>query len=686
MKLRIQTIIFAMSFILLAGILLLAGCLLGMQNERARLKQYEQAEIVTEIAVVNLDEGIYENGEKVYYSTALMDLEADYLVVENLESARQGILNGNYAAYIMIPSDFSQNATSINSVPQKAVLEFAINPNLREDVSRLTMSNVKNFEISLNTNMSYMYVQALLSEFHTAQDMSGTILKNDNTETERLQAIDAAALLVEPEYEEIEEVDAEIEEVDFSKTFDQNETILDSLYSTYESFVLEGEEAYAAIKEKELVIAEGMENFYESVSEVDIQTDEEGNSVYANGLTALEEYVKEYNTQFDVQIKLVKGIVDKISGDQTDDFNPDIDGTPGIEDGTDEGTESEEGESTPPTEIEDILGDDIKPVTEIIKDNISLTLENANTQIIDCNTANAQKIENARTYITELKEVLTEQGADEGLINKVNNLEAELDGLQQVPELTIENTFNETVALEPFTKLKEVVDKIEKIETEEYENIFTEQVLQPLENEISAENEAIQTAGDTIMVPLEEYMMELEELDLYEYYDQEAMDALLEEFGDNVFTLEEDVIETHGEYEDLVNNTIDNANETMETHQKNLEDAYESTTENVSDEVNLAIQNRVAMNEVNSGILVSFQEKLPYTKIGQLEYVQAYDFMVKPVKMSDSSISVDKTIVWYEYDFWRNALIILIISWCLCIAGLIYIKMKGYAEMDCNIE
>ena len=690
MKPRIQTILYAVSIVLLAGILLFAGCLIGMQNEKERLKQYEQAEIVTEIAIVNLDEGIYEDGEKIYYSSELMDLEADYLVAENLETARQGILNGSYAAYILIPAEFSRNATSINAIPEKAVLEFAINPNLREDVSRLTMSNVKNFEISLNTNMSYMYVQALLSEFHTAQDMSGTILENDNIETERLQAIDATELLVEPEYEEIEENDTEIEEVDFNETFDQNQMILDSLYTTYESFVLEGEEAFAAIKEKELVIEEGMGTFSESIEEVDIQTDEEGNNVYAEGLIALDEYLQEYNTNFDTQIELVKDIVDAISGEENEDSDIGTEGGEGSdtahEDGTSLETEPEEGEGTDTPEIEDILGVDMKPVTEIIKDNIILTLETANTRITDCNTANAQKIENAKTYITELKEILAEQGADEELINKVNNLENELDGLQAVEELSIENTFDETIALEPFRILKQEVEKIEKIETEEYQTIFTEQVLQPLEDEVNAENQAIKTAGESIMTPLGEYMTELEELDLYEYYDEEAMDGLLEEFGENIFTMEEDVLETHGEYEDLVDNTIEHANETMETHQKNLEDAYESTTQNVSGEVNLAIQNRVAMNEVNSEILVSFREKLPYTRIGQLEYVQAYDFMVKPLKMSDSSIHENKTIVWQEYDFWRNALIIMIISWCTCSMLLFYLKMKTYAEMERNIE
>lgn len=676
MKSRIQAAAYVVSIILLAGILLFAGCLWGIKNERARLKQYEQAEVVTEVAIVNLDEGIYENGKKVFYSTELMDLEADYLVAENLESARQGILNGSYAAYILIPAEFSQNAASINSIPEKAVLEFAINPNLREDVSRLTMANVKNFEISLNTNMSYMYVQALLSEFHEVQDMSGTILENDNTETERLQAIDTGTLLVEPEYEEIESVETEIEEVDFNETFDQNDAILDALHSNYQSFVQEGEAAFEVIKEKELVIEEGMASFYESISGVDIQTDEEGNIVYKDGLTALNEYLQGYNTQFDTQLTQIKNMINRISGDSSD---------TGSEGGSDTGT-GLGTEDTSSVGMDNVLGEDIKSVTEIIKENINLSLETANQKIEECNTANAAKIENAKLYIADLEQLLTSQAADEELMNKIADLKGEIEGLQEVSAFTIENTFDEKVALEAFNQLKQEVDTLVKIETGECQTILNEKIVQPLIDEVSIENENMKTAGENIMTPLEEYMMELGELDLYEYYDEETMNGLLEEFGENIFAMEEDVIETHGEYQDLMNNTIEHANDTMEIHQKNLENAYESTTQNVSNEVNLAIQNRKTMNEVNSGILVSFRKKLPYTRIGQLEYVQAYDFMVKPVKMSDSSISVDKTVVWHEYDFWRNSLIIMILAWGLCSMGLIYLKIKGYTEAESNRE
>ena len=42
-----------------------------MKNEQARLKRQQQEEVTTAIAVVNLDEGIWEEGKRIYYSSEL---------------------------------------------------------------------------------------------------------------------------------------------------------------------------------------------------------------------------------------------------------------------------------------------------------------------------------------------------------------------------------------------------------------------------------------------------------------------------------------------------------------------------------------------------------------------------------------------------------------------------------------
>ena len=831
---RIQKILYITLIVLTSGILLLTGSLIGMQNERTKLIRQEQAEVVTDIAIVNLDEGVYEDGKRTYYSTVLMDLDAENLISDNLESARQGILNGSYAAYILIPSDFSHSAISINSVPQKAVLEFAVNPNLREDISRLTMANVKNFEISLNTNMSYMYVQALLAEFHNVQDLSEKILENDALETERLLGIDAKSLLVMPEYVEVELIETEIEEIDFTDSFDENEKIFDSVYENYEMFIKDGEDAYAEIKEKEETIVTEVESFHEEISKIDISTDSDGNSIYESGLEALESYVADYDVQYLEQKELVTDIIHfVVTGEKNSEEVPGNQETTGNEE-TPKNIEiiSDEGEQED-SETTDIF-EGIKPISHIVKENLENSLITVNDMITTGNQANSEKfsemqlmIEELRTLVDELQEeentdppgegggentdlpgeeggentdppgeeggentdppgegggentdppgegggentdppeegggedtdppgegegedtdppieedgddiALLSEGGDgddtdtppegdgedgddtdtppdedgeggedtdppgEGggentdpppeddppeettidiapVLEKLTQLEEKIGQYQELPLINIEDVYSVELDLTSFDKLKEEIEKIEKLDTEKYENIFNERVVLPLEEEIESENQRVQEASEAMMTPLEEYITELAEFDLYSFYDQEKMDGLLLEFSDNIFQLEEQIVETHGDYEEFVYDAMDSTNETMTTLQEALEIAQEDTASNVSKEVALAKEQRESMNAYNTEILGSFQSKLPYTRIGQLEYSQAYDFMVKPIQMSDTSIAKDRTLIWQDYDGLRDVLIIMIVLWSICVCWMLFLRMR----------
>ncbi len=706
MSLRIQKIVYYMSLLILVGILVIAGVLIGMHNEKERIKQQDQAEVVTDIAVVNLDEGIYEDGVKKYYSTILMDLEADNLTIENLESARQGILDGSYAAYILIPAEFSQNATSINNIPTKAVLEFAMNPNLREDVSRLTMANVKNFEIGLNTNMSYMYVQALLAEFHNVQDLSGVILNNDMSEMERLLAVDANALLVLPEYEEVDRIDPDLEEIEFHETFDKNEEILDSIYENYESFVKEGEDAFTAMKEKEENVVAEVEAFYEAVSEIDIAVDENGDSVIEPGLENLETYITDYDVEFEKQKKQIVDIVSILTEEEIrEEVEQEGDGSGELGDGNTSVEDNINGEES---NIEDEIDDgfnfdvEIKPIPQIIKENIESCLQESNTLIENGNAVNRQLINETQEIIGDLRNILSEHAGGEGqydgeqepdvemnaevtadivaTLERLEELEGKVTQIQEIELIDVDDVYSADIALEPFQILTEEVNKIPKMDIQEYSSIFEEEVVIPLREEIEGENQNVQKAGETMLMPLEEYITELVEFDLFSLYDYDAMDKLLEEFGDNIFALENQIVDVHGEYEEYVSDAVEDANDTMAIMQEELEDAYHNTAGNVDKEVSLAKEYRESMNALNTDILGSFQQKLPYTRVGQLEYVQAYDFMVKPIQMTDASISRNRTTIWHDSDMLRNIFIGMIVTWCMCICTLLFMRIRNFSK------
>lgn len=714
---KVHRIIKLLFLILSEGIIILSAGLIGMYNERTRILQEEQADTVTDIAVVNLDEGILENGKVRYYANELIDLQPDYLVPESIEAARSGINNGSYAAYILIPSDFSKNAVSINTVPEKSRLVFAINPNLREDISRLTMADIKNFEINLNTNMSYMYMQAILEEFHTVQDSAGIIMKNDNAEMARIQDVDPRALMGSLQPIEVEPIETDIEEVDFRSTFEANSQISQELRSSYDSFARQGLEAFGEVKSKEETVIEGMGDFFGAVAEIDISTNDAGEEVYKEGIISLSKYLKEYEIAFLKKRNTVYKKIDAmtyitpIPDDDPDNSEEEPGEGSEEESGGESGEEPDEGSGKEPGEgSEDGSGDGtdegdgekpdeppVEPIPQIIAKIIQTSLDTANQKIETKNVQNQEKIDAAKGKINSIRQVIAtdiEVGEEDiGLKEQLDaieiylaELEVELDGLEPFEEVAIEEIYDADIVKKEFQELADMIQELPQVEIQEYEGIFEEEVLNPLKEEIQEENARVQEEGNKYLGIVEEYTEELGEFDPYEYYDNDKMAKLESLFAENILDLEEKTYKSQNEYLELVYDSVDISNENMDHMKENLTEAYDATEENVTKEIDLAKQYRQEMNEINIGILGDFETKLPYTRIGKLEYVQAYDYMVKPIVMSDISVHRDRVLILRNYDALKSILIVMAGVWCLSAFSIIGIKIYRSVQENTKEE
>ena len=808
-----------LSILLFEGVLVLAGMLVGMENQKNIIKQEEQAEVVTDIAVVNLDEGVVENDIKRFYSSELINLDESFYVAENLEAARLGINNGSYAAYILIPAEFSQNAISINSVPQKTALEFAINPNLREDVSRLAMANVKNFEITLNTNMSYMYVQAILEEFHNVQDQAGTIMANDSGELERILGIDPGDMLEAPVYEEIDWIEADIEETDYEGLYKNNSQIADDLYENYDDFAEDGMTAFEEIKENEIAVIEAMELLYQSLGEVDIETDDEGNIVYEDGLSSMETYVDEFETSYQQQLTTIKmraGLEIELTPSPTITPSATPAGTvvpTNAPVATPTATVAPMSTPTPLTTQTPTPTATPTPLPELFEDIIERSLETVNEEIEQYNLENTEQImqiyeclanikmlagdtNTTQTFSAEeeekntselVKEGITEttpkpekkeelestpkpeekeelestpkpeekeelestpkpeekealestpkpeekddvectptpektpenllipegNGTEEAFVidtttkrtgrftlhaidnqspeepltisEYIEQIELQLAEIQQIPALSIDDLCIDEVVTEELEKFVEEIEKLPAWEQEEYIAIFESEVLQVLQDEILAENTKIQEDNQAYMEVMEAYLEEVSAFDPYDYYDLDETNDLLVDFADNTYKIQEQSYTEHAGYLTFVDDTVDIANTSIVTLKENLETAYDGTSKNIQDEINLAKESREGINQANIAILGDFKEKLPYTRIGNLEYVQAYDFIVKPIHMSDASIESYRGVIFRDYDTLRNLLIGLAIIWGCSVFMLLSMTLKKSAKEE----
>ena len=148
------------------------------------------------IAVVNLDEGVVVDGKPVRYSDQIVSLpETGDYTFATLAEAQTGIDTGRFGGYVLIPAGFSRTVVSINSQPDPCEVQYFINKALDKEEVYASLQAVHAFKDRLSDSMSYMYVNNILEEFHTAQDSAETVLENDRTDLASANAVQSEGIL-----------------------------------------------------------------------------------------------------------------------------------------------------------------------------------------------------------------------------------------------------------------------------------------------------------------------------------------------------------------------------------------------------------------------------------------------------------------------------------------------------------
>ena len=253
--------------------------------------QYES----NKIAVVNLDEGCTVKDRHIYYSNTLSKMNSEKYHVTSLELARKGIETGEYGAYVVIPANFSRAVESINSVPEKIVLSYSISNDTREDLKPEIMENIYRYTENISVNTSYLYVSAILDDFHKVQDDSKTIIENDTNEMKEISEIDPAKLWVNMEYPEITNVEFNIEDLDISRLFEGSLDLVSAADRQMMENLEAGINSFDEVKQDHDEVVESINNLISAIEEVDIATDENGASIYEDAIRRLNALVDTYN-------------------------------------------------------------------------------------------------------------------------------------------------------------------------------------------------------------------------------------------------------------------------------------------------------------------------------------------------------------------------------------------------------
>ena len=195
-------------------------------------------------AIVNADAGMEKQGKVVSYSQSLLGTLSIPYEITGIEDAKQGIENGTYSAYMILPGTFSESVESINSTPQKAVLEYVIAQNLTPDAQAKAIYSIGNAYTALNNGISELYLSSVLSEVHKVQDAASMIKDNDIRDLEALGEVTGNDLTETIQLPELASIDKKIEVLDLVPHYEEENKLLTEIDRVYQESWKKGEESF----------------------------------------------------------------------------------------------------------------------------------------------------------------------------------------------------------------------------------------------------------------------------------------------------------------------------------------------------------------------------------------------------------------------------------------------------------
>ena len=265
------------------------------------------------IAIVNLDNGVMENDKKMNYGVRMLEYsDNSNLHTTSLEEARQGVNNGRYAAYIIIPSTFSDSVVSINRIPEKTTLQYSLSDQLDAQSLKDICFQIADFEKLVNDNLGYLYVHSILDEFHTAQDNSKRILKNDKQEMEVLQSLESIDFIELVYVPEISLPEDEVKFQDMGEYAQSNRQLIDDIKGYF------NDEKNLYTDELPFIVEDGTnleKSFLESkdvITEIDITGGVQEHTAYIEALDSIETYISVFNQKQEDDKEIVVNVVTDI--------------------------------------------------------------------------------------------------------------------------------------------------------------------------------------------------------------------------------------------------------------------------------------------------------------------------------------------------------------------------------------
>lgn len=671
------------------ALLILSG-IIGMHIERDRQKALElQKEHVSTIAVVNMDNGVRVGNEHINYASQLMSFPNDHFVVTGLTDAKAGIENGTYAAYVVIPETFSESVVSIENNPKKVMLVYQYNNKLIVEAEIQAVNDVNAFIVLLNSNTAYMYLDAIMAEFHRIQDDSSTILANDNKELELLAGVNAAKLIAAAEPVEETSVNHEIQPVELTAYTTRNRALLDNLLFSYSEAFQKGKEDYTVIQKENNEVEMAADNFLLAYDAVIQDTAEEHARLLTEGRDKLAEAVSLCSQSDEVQEEALKSLVADIISMQLEadkkSAESQLQEIIEIIRNSDDET-LKDLQQRWETEYQDLrlkVDETLvqkseacrKNLEELVKEayiqgyrgalddlggQIDSLKEDADSESIAVNVLQKAIGNNKSSgpfatqdedYIGKFEAVVKEQlnsisidwDSSDMIFSEVSGRTSdgndEEDGESYGIFLT---TFNDEEAID--SVVRETLDLfIMKSESEQIDDVIQTYFVDALSEESKRQMTRLSDEKQLLSQTIKNYEASLLGFDPLQYVENADLNACLNDIEANTGEMLHTVEQNNSDYMLYATEMYTHTTERISQVRKSLDEAYSQTTENVTDCINDLISSREAINSQNVSLLEGFANSLRYTRVESQGNAEVYDYIVNPVVSQMSGLTVANT-------------------------------------------
>lgn len=636
------------------------------------------------VAIINMDEGVDKDGENVSYSNSLLGTLDIQYELTGIEAAKQGLENGKYSAYLILPGSFSVAVESINNSPQKAILEYSIAQNLTQSALSEAIYSVQDAYSTLSNGISEIYLSSVLSEIHKVQDAVETIGANDEKDLKALAKIQRDDLMEVIQLPELAKVENTIDVLDLAADYEETDSILTKIDETYQTAWTVGAESYEEVKigsvnlESKISGEKGTQSAVTALwnnhgSEMEIPeyidpTEKENNeflNIKTNTLKALNGNVADVNEQltgFKGEQKKYNAQAESIKGEYKK-------------------TIKQMGDPQNTTEEGDVCHNQYQfygtdEVDQKIKYLENEKIRYANEQL-NIYYNKVHNNENLKSILDEYRDMYTKLMVYEPDIY-LEKTEEEwagytTDALIETPQLSVEpspGTSNPTlnrVEIDTYYPLDTSLVKAPDSSVLNLEGINVKNVEVAIDNmtgvsqKYTKERDEYRTklndqlkAKDTLiredlgrlnfsygnMLQAKDDLNGLiQNYDPQEYLDKQAVGSLKLSLVTNQSDIEGKIGNQNRSYEEYVAKVYETSEENTKKQLESIETAETASTKKLDTNLANAKSLKQSTYENNQVMLNEIGEVLPYTRLGTQENISTYRFMVNPLSTNDLTVA-----------------------------------------------